>query len=239
MLPRQQLLDLGLAPDLVSLRRQLVAAAERFDFALVNATLIRGDLRSRRAWVEGVDNTPAAYLTAQRDWDDSLRDPVLAALQAGNAQVLYDQSTYVGAGTADLWEAQSPFGYKAGISISMHEPSHLETFIFGMDGPRTLPGEHVDRVRLTAFSQLLAVHARSAMVRLLTPEPTGAPAVDSEELDCLRWAKDGYSVAMVADKLVISNNDVQRRLASAARKLNVRSTPEAVLRCIDGGLIDR
>jgi len=238
MLSQPQLLDIGLAPDLASLQQRLVVGAEELGFGLVAAVLVRGDMRTGHFWGKSIGNTPAAYVEAQRSLDDALRDPVMTALRSGVQPVLYDQATYVDAGVADLWDLQVQFGYRCGVACSMHESSHLETFMLGVDRPDALPKDAVGRVRLTAAVQMLTVHAQAAMQRICTPAPSGSPVLEGEELEVLRWAKDAYTVSQIGDKLLISNVQVRHHQLAAARKLGVSSVPAAVLRCIQGGLID-
>lgn len=239
MLSLQQLQDLGLASDLDSLNRHLVAAAEQLGFGLVLAVLVRGSLDSGRAWVKSIGNTPAGFLEAQHSLDDTLRDPVTSALQRSIQPVVYDQATYVDAGVADLWDAQAPFDYRCGVACSVHESSHAESFMLGIDRSAPVPTDPVERMRLVAGTLMLTVHAQAAMQRLLTPQPSGAPvALDAPELETLRWAKDGYTAQQIGDRLLITSANVQRHQRSAARKLGASSVPGSVLRCIQGGLID-
>lgn len=238
MLPLQQLIDLGLAEDRNSLHRHLERAAADLGFGRFSAVLIRGALGSQNAWLAGIGNTPAEYSAAMNSLDDALRDPVMTALRSSIAPVHYDQALYVGAGVADLWDLQAPYGYRSGVACTVHERSHLEQFMLGIDGEQ-LPKDPVDRMTLTAAVQLLTVYAQSAMQRIHTPAPSGAPpALEDDELETLRWAKDARSFHQIGDKLSISSVHVQRKLHQAARKLGVSSTPAAVLRCIKGGLID-
>lgn len=238
MLSQQQLIELGLAEDLDSLNRHLVGAAEQLGFGLVLAVLIRGTLRSGHAWVKSIGNTPAGFLEAQRSLDDTLRDPVMTALQRGTAPVLYDQAFYAESGAGDLWDAQAPFDYRTGVACVVHEASHAEQFMLGIDRAAALPNDLVGRTRLMANMQLLTVYAQSAMQRICTPAPSGAPVLADDELECLRWAKDAYTVWQIGDKLAISSVQVQRHQRTAARKLGASSVQGAVLRCIEGGLID-
>lgn len=237
MLPLQQLIDLGLAEDRDSLRRQLARAAADLGFGLFSAVLIRGALGSKNAWLAGVGNPPAAYLEAQYSLDDTLRDPVMCSLRSSIAPVLYDQALYVDGGAADLWDLQAAYGYRSGVACTVHEASHLEQFMFGVDGD-ALPNDLVGRVSLTAAIQLLTVYAQSAMQRIFTSAPSGCPVLEDDELEPLRWAKDAYTVHQIGDKLLISSVHVQHKLHQATKKLGVSSVPAAVLRCIEGGLID-
>lgn len=238
MLTQQQLLDLGLAPDKASLRQHLTRAAHELGFGLFSAALIRGDMKSGRAGIEVVSNPPEAYVDAANSLSDALRDPVMTALRRSVQPVLYDQSTYTSAGVADLWDMQSPFGYRCGVASAVHEPSHMESFMLGFDRPDALPADLVGRIRMTAAVQMVTVHALAAMQRLCTPQSSGSPVIDDDELEVLRWAKDAYSVSQIGDKLLISTVEVQHRQRSAARKLGASSVQGAVLRCIEGGLID-
>lgn len=238
MLSQQQLLDIGMSSNLDDLRCSLVRAAEHLDFGLVLAVLIRGSLQSGRAWVKSIGNTPEAFLAAQHSLDDTLRDPVTTALQQGTAPVLYDQEFYVRAGTADLWDAQAPFDYRCGVACSIHEPSHAETFLLGIDRSAPLPIDPVARMRLTANMQLLTVHAQGAMQKILTPSASGAPVLEDDELETLKWARNGFTVCQIGDRVSISTGEVIERQLRAAKKLGVRSVEGAVLRCIQGGLMD-
>jgi hypothetical protein len=237
MLSQQQLLDLGLAPDKASLQRHLTKAAQDLGFGLFSAVLVRGALDTGRAWLEAVGNPPDAYVDATNSLDDTLRDPVMSALRRGVRPVLYDQALYADAGASDLWDLQAPFGYKSGVACVVHESSHLEQFMLGVDGD-ALPKDLVGRMRLTAAVQLLTVHAQAAMQRICTPQPSGSPELDADELACLQWAREGYIVRQVGDKLVMSDVDVIRHQRSAVRKVGASTVSGAILRCIQGGLID-
>jgi LuxR family quorum-sensing transcriptional regulator LasR/LuxR family quorum-sensing system transcriptional regulator CciR len=238
MLSQQQLLDLGLSPDVDTLRSRLTSAAHELGFGLFSAVLIRGAMGSANAWMLGVGNTPDAYVVAQQSLSDALRDPVIRALRSNIVPVLYDQSTYVEAGAVDLWDLQASFGYRCGVACSVHEPSHLEQFLLGFDRPDALPIDPVVRMRLQAAVQMVTLHAQSALQRISTPTPAGSPVLDAGELESLRWAKDGYTAWQVGQRMVISQPEVARRQRSAARKLGASSVQGAVLTCIQGGLID-
>ena len=230
-------MDLGLAEDRDSLRRHLARAVADLGFGLFSAVLIRGALGSKNAWLAGVGNPPAGYLDAHDSLDDTLRDPVMTSLRSRVAPVLYDQALYVDGGAADLWDLQAAYGYRSGIACTVHETSHLEQFMFGVDCD-ALPKGRALRVALTAAVQLLTVYAQSAVQRIFTPAPSSTPVLEDQELEPLRWAKDGYTVHQIGDKLSISSANVQHRLRRATQKLAVNSVPAAVLRCVQGGLID-
>jgi LuxR family transcriptional regulator len=238
MLKYQQFIDIGLSPDEHSLQSRLVTAIEAMGFGLCGGTFIRGRLASGSATVRALGNTPAGFLEASRSLDAGLRDPLLTAMLASPGCFTYDQHLYTSAGAGDLWDNQAAFGYRSGIAISVHESSHLEMFSFGVDGPDELPRDPVARLSLEAQLRLLALHAHEAAKRLWTAAPgVDLNSVTQEEVSALKWARDGVCVWATGEKLVYSNPGLVKAQRSAARTLGT-SGIGAVLRAIDGGLID-
>jgi hypothetical protein len=240
MLSYQDLLDIGLSPDAKTLQDRLVAAVGTLGFGLSAGTLIRGRLASRKASVHSFGNPPAGFVEASKSLDAGLKDPLLTAMMARPGVLTYDQSFYASAGAGEMWENQAPFGYRHGMAVSVHEFSHLEMFCFGVDGPDPLPASPKARLELEGALRVIGLHAREAVLRFATPPGTLDPGqVTKPELEALRWAANAQVVSKRGNMVVITHpgqSDTQRR---AARKLGARSTSQAVLRAIDGGLIDR
>lgn len=237
-LSQDQLLEIGLSADRDTLRCRLAKAVEALGFGLFAGALVRGDMRSGSAWIETVSNTPAGFVEAQRSLDDALRDPVTAALTSSVRPLAYDQSTYVDAGCADLWDAQAPWGYRCGIASAVHQASHAEHFVFGVDRSDPLPSSPGERAVITAQVQALLLHTQAAMQRLYTPAPAAGPDdLERVELEALRWTAAGRTVWQCGNLLSLSEAEVRRVQHSATRKVGASSVPGAVLRCIDGGLI--
>lgn len=238
MLSYQDLVDIGLSPDAQTLQDRLVAAVGQLGFGLSAGALIRGRLASRKASVHSFGNPPPGFIEASKSLDIGLRDPLLTAMMARPGVFTYDQQLYANAGAGELWELQAPFGYRNGMAIAIHEPSHAEVFFFGVDSPDALPSDQAERRRLEGTLRVMALHAQSAALRLHTPAgATDLNAVTKDEIESLRWAADGQSVWMTGDKVVITNRGAAQ--ARATSKLGACSTPMAVLRAIEGGLIDR
>jgi DNA-binding CsgD family transcriptional regulator len=86
---------------------------------------------------------------------------------------------------------------------------------------------------------LICAHAQAAAQRLYFPVAGAAPTLDKQEAEALQWAADGVSVWVTGDKMRISNHGVDQLLAAAQRKLGAPTRPAAVLRAIEGGLIER
>lgn len=230
------LLELGSAPDAAALQSCLVRVAAELGYGLSGGSLIRGRLASGQAKVHFWGNHPEAFLEASKSLDNALRDPLMARLQAAPGCVAYDQQLYTGSGCADLWDLQAPFGYRAGLAVALHESSHAETFIFGVDGDALPSGPHA-RQRLEIDLRLVALHAQAAALRIFFPDTAAAEALTGDEAEMLRWAADGRSVWLTAEKMCVTPADVQRLQGSALRKLGARSVTMAVLRAIERGFI--
>lgn len=238
MLSHQDLLDIGLSPDAATLQARMVAAANALGFGLTGGALIRGRLQSRKASVHSFGNQPEQFVEASRSLDISIADPLMQAMQARPGCFVYDQAFYALAGAGELWELQAPFGYRHGMAISIHEPSHAETFCFGFDGLDAIPGDQRHRLRLEGAIRLIGLHAHSASRRLHTPAATvDLNALSADEVEALRWAADGQSVWLNGEQTVYTNRG--QAVASATSKLGASTSTQAVLRAIEGGLIDR
>lgn len=233
----QQLIDVGLSADREALTRRLVVLAESMGFGLTAGVLIRGRYGSPNALVESFGNTPAAFIEASCSLEIGLRDPLLTRHLQGPGHMTYGQSLYVEAGATDIWDLISTFGYRHGISVSFHAPSHAEAFIFGVDRPDALP-EGPELLRLQAILQVVALHAQEALGRLIQAPPTyGAPAeLTRKERDALQRVATVYTKRK---GLVVISQYASPDLQRAIQKLQAPSLPRAVLRAIDGGLIER
>lgn len=237
MLHYQDVLDIGLSPDAATLQQRLVAAAAALGFGLSGGALIRGRLGFGK--VHPLGNPPEGFSETQRSLELATQDPLMTAMLAADGCHTYDQALYHRAGLHDLWDVMSSFGYRHGMAISIHEPSHLEMFSFGVDGPDALPQQARARQELEGSLRLLTMYAHEAAKRIWTP----APAVDlnaltPREVESLRWTADAVSIWHTRGMSVISRPG-RPEAQSAARKLGAQSGQQAVLRAIEGGLIDR
>ena len=193
MLDSQLLASIGEAPDLDTLTKRVLLAANELGFGLVSGVLIQGRFGSLGAAIQSFGNPPQAYRESSNSLADGLRDPVLAKLLAAPGFTCYGQSTYVQAGVADLWDLQSAFGYRQGIAVSHHAPGHGEAFLFGMDGPDRLPEDPAMQMRLHAVMQLLSLQARRCVERIVRPIVSATPVEWSGRVreDALRFAARG------------------------------------------------
>jgi hypothetical protein len=233
----QDLLDIGLSPDAETLQARLVAAVGALGFGICGGTMIRGRLASGKAMVNSFGNPPDGFYDAFKSLELGARDPLLTAMQAKAGWHEYSQDFYVGAGAGELWEVIAPFGYRSGMAVSVHEHSHAEMFCFGVDSPDPITDNKTERLRLQGHLGLLAQHAHAACRRLHTPAPASdLNAVTKAEVEALRWAADAQAVWLTRGKVVIANPGLAQR--QAVRKLGATSAPMAILRAIEGGLIE-
>lgn len=236
MLDYQDLLDIGSAPDAETLQARLIAAVGELGFGLCGGMLVRG--RIAKPNIHSFGNPPEGFADIFKSTDFATRDPFVAAMQGGQGCHVYDQTFYVNAGAGELWEHISAYGYRHGMAIAAHEVSHAEMFCFGVDSPDPLPQDKGARFQLQGYLQLISQHAHAASKRLHTPPPTvDLNAVTKEEVESLRWAADAQSVWLTRGKVVISN--LGRTQQQASTKLGASSKSMAVLRAIEGGLLDR
>lgn len=232
----QQLIDVGLSPDRETLTHRLVVLAESMGFGLASGVLIRGRFGSPNALIESFGNTPAAFSEASRSLEKALRDPLLTRHLQRPGHMTYGQALYVEAGATDLWDIQSAFGYRHGVSVSFHAPARAEAFVFGFDRPDALP-EGPELLHMQATLQMIAMHAQEAMGRLVLTAPQEAPVeLTRQERAALQRVATVYTKR---GGLVSVSQCASPDLQGAIRKLQAPNLPRAVVRAIDGGLIER
>lgn len=231
--------EISQAPDRESFERRLVGFANEMDFELISAALVV-DGPGRDSVFVMLGNTPQAFANAARDVDASRRDPVLRRMKGMGAPFVYDQSTYVDDGAADLWEEQAVFGYRTGVSMALHLPGGRH-FLMGVDRARDLPTDDDRITRMMADLQLLAIHAQDAAVRLLLDEAQrrlDLPRLTAREREVLRWTSEGKSAWEVSVILGMSEHTVNFHLRNLMAKLDVTSKHQAVLKAMSLGLIE-
>lgn len=238
MVDYQQLLDVGLSPDRETLTRRLVALAESMDFGLTAGVLIRGRFGSASAQIDSFGNQPAGFGEASRSLEKGLRDPLLTHHLARPGHMTYGQGLYVNAGATDLWDVQSSFGYRYGLSVSLHAPTHAEAFVYGVDRPDPLP-DGPELLRLQSIVQMIAMHAREAMERIVN---ASAPPGVRQQLT----AKEVQALQRVTATVYARRGGLLRvsqitspELQIAMHKLGAQDLPTAVLRAVDEDLVER
>ena len=234
----QTFLDVSQSPDLEAFEKGLLQFGGELGFGMVSATLI-SELPDATTAIRTLHNAPPGYsekLTA--DGDDSRRDPALRLVKRVNTPFFYDQSFYVDAGAADLWEEQAMYGFKTGIAVSLRTQGNTQ-FLLGFDRGEPLPTQDERRTRLLADLMLVAVHAQDAACRLLQPgKPSGsAPVLTKRELEILKWTAAGKTAWEVSRLLGISVHTVTYHMRRILAKLDASNKHKAVLNAMAQGII--
>lgn len=234
----QLLIDVGLSDDFASFERRLVSTADALGFPIISGVLMRGRLTDADVQITSLGNTPAGFVEVAKDLGEARRDPVMTRLMHQSAPVVYDQSTYVEAGAGEIWEAQSPYGYKTGIAVKLHLPGDKH-FLLGVDREEALPTSGAPLMQLVAGLQLLAAHALTTADRLLSPRIGSGelPRLTRREIDVLSWTSQGKTAWEVSVILGMSEKTVNFHLGNAMRKLQVNSKHQAVLKCVAAGIL--
>ncbi|MFY9513104.1 MAG: autoinducer binding domain-containing protein [Rubrivivax sp.] len=218
-------------------RDEVVRFTQRLGFQTVSAmTVIDRGLGQSDFII--VDNTPQNYVEPYADPEAIRRDPVMQHCKRQSVPIIWNQSTYVERGAADLWEQQAGFGYRTGIAMALHLPEGRH-FLLGVDRDQALPNDPSELQRLVADLQLFAVHAQDAAVRLLVPvalQPE-RPALTPRELEALRWTMDGKTAWEVGSIMGISERTAVLHVNNAMHKLGAVNKHQAVLKALRLGLI--
>jgi DNA-binding CsgD family transcriptional regulator len=234
----QDLIEIGQSADLPSFERSLVRLAGELDFSLVCGTLVVEQPGDEPLFVS-VGNVPRDFADSFADPADSKRDPLLKQLKRLSVPVMYDQTTYVNSGAADLWEQQARYGYHTGVAVALHLPNHVH-FVLGVDRRDALPRDDTQLTRLMGDLQLVAVHAQDAAIRLLRRDRPVAPEeqeLTPRELEVLKLTMEGLTAAQISDRLAISVPTVNFHMRNLREKLGAHSKHQAVLRALRRGLL--
>lgn len=234
----QDFLDVSASTDYRTLERRLVGFAEALGFGRVSATAVTVGAAGKTRF-DFVGNTPDAYVTAFSERDLGRRCPVMQWLRTSHCPLTYDQSTYVQAGAADLWEQQAPFGYRFGVAAALHLPGGRH-YAIGMDRDEPLPAGDEERTRLMADLMLLASLTMDTAFATLVDSDTDTrrlPKLTAREMEILKWTLEGKSSWVVGEILHLGQGTVNFHLRNAMRKLDASSKHVAAMRALRMGLI--
>lgn len=231
--------DLGLAADAASYKKTLLQLTAELGFERMNATLRLGDAAGRKVANAIVDNTPDSIKGITLDPAAALRDPCFLRQMKSPLPFVYDQQFYIDGDAGDMWDVFSPFGYKTGISLSLHLPGNKH-FLLSLDrhDPMSRDGEVV--ARQLADAHLMAVYANAAADRIFNlerrPAPR-APRLTPREVEALRWCMAGKSSWEIGQILALSENTVNFHVKNAVRKLDAVNRRDAVVKGMALGIL--
>ncbi len=194
----------------------------------------------RRLW--SVNNTPSAYCEPYNDAVLAKSDPVVQHFKRSSLPKVYDQDTYADAGAGQVWEQQAPFGYAFGVATALHLP-RFRHVLFGVDTHHRPISSRSELTDVVAKVQLFATFIQTAALSICDdtiacPEQAGKSAhLSPREHECLQWAAEGKTAWETGAILSIAEGSVAKILASAIRKLECATKPQAVVRALRLGLI--
>ena len=186
-----------------------------------------------------VGHTPEQFVWHYESKAIGKRDPVMRRLKKFAAPFIYDQATYVNENAGDLWEVQARYGYKTGITMSLHLPDR-QHFVLGVDREQPLPRDELVLTRMMADFHLLAAHVQLASQRLLAPKTGDVPSrplLTAREIEILKWTNEGKSAWAVGRILSISEHTVNFHVQKLLTKLAVSSKYQAAAKARTLGLI--
>lgn len=236
-----EMLTVAVAQDLGALEDSIQRYTHGAGFDRYGLIVIHDDLSSESSCVVlgGLNNTPSEYLDEWADPEAGRRDPVMQQSKHTAAPIVYGQDTYVRAGLVEKWERQAPYGYANGICSTYHLPQSLHVF-FGIDRCTALPASRIELATIVARCHLFGSFVQCAALSLFPVEPlVGRSAIrlSPREHECLQWAAEGKTAWETGMILSIAEGSVAKVLASAIRKLDCASKPQAVVKALRLGLI--
>lgn len=219
------------------LESELVRFTQQLEFQTFAAMAVIDHFVGESEFIN-IDNTPSSYRDTFNDHHGGKKDPVMQHCKTKSVPIIWDQSTYVNAGQADLWEHQARFGYRYGITLALHMPEGRH-FVLGVDRDKPLPKDPAEVTRMVASLQLFAVHAQEAALRVMAPSTSvaGLPSLTPRELETLRWTMEGKTAWEVASLLGISERTAVLHANNAMHKLGCVNKHQAVLKALKLGLI--
>lgn len=235
----QDFLEVSASTDGATLQQRLIKFSEALGFGRVSAVAACPDSPGTTQF-RGVSNTPDAFFEAYASLGKGRRCPVMQSLRTGQRPATYDQSTFVTAGAADLWEEQAPFGYRCGVAVALHLPGNRH-FLVGVDRDEPLPANDEQCVRLMGDVLLLAswtVDVAFAILMDTNPGGDKPSRLTQRELEILKWTLGGKSSWVVGEILHLGEGTVNFHIRNAMRKLDAPSKHVAAMRAAQMGLID-
>lgn len=227
----EELIDVTEVSDL-----QTAAAkwCDRFSFDLFSAIWVSPEGAGSHSFVF-FHNSPA-------EWDffvpkDSLRDPVLNHIKSHSSPIAYSRKTYEAAGAVDLWEKQSPFGYKHGVANACHLGSGAH-FAIGFDRETRLPSraetlrymlvelQHLTVCMCEALNQLSQIekaqrHAVESAGARIRDDAKKISSLSSMEMQCLELHLCGFSSRKISSELCITDAAADFHLREIMRKVGL------------------
>lgn len=189
------------------------------------------------------DSLPTGYLTTKESENLLLSDEFIQAGLTESAPFLWDDSSIIASRLVDLspdakrsLEIDWSFAVTTGVTIPMQFAGGLGTAAMGCHAAgmswaefRGVWDEYGNTITgiSNAFDAVLRQDHRDAILPL-----------NAEERECLLWLSAGLKQKQIADRLLLTDKQVEKRLTTARSKLRATSTIQAMVIALTFGLID-
>jgi len=227
------------ATDLKTFEAHLLRFAHSLGFGIISGTLITEAVDSPLVSLP-FGNIPEAFRCVWESDERGRRDPVMHRLKRLRTPFVYDQTMYVDAGSADIWEAQAQYGFKTGIALRLDAGPGTH-FLIGVDRDGPIREDGSELTRMTADLHLFAAYAQVAALRLLSPPSHGSfhelPSLTARQHEILKWTSDGKSAWAVAQIINTSEHNVNYHLRSIMKKFGAASKHQAAAKARALGLL--
>lgn len=174
-----------------------------------------------------VHNAPEAYLEQCTDPELSRADPTYQHITTKTLPLIYDGDTYARSGAGDLYDAQSPFGYKAGIAVTML--INGSRMCFGFDRSEKLPKDADRLAFLVSQAATVAAYAQHSYDLIASPDKL-PPGITPERLQILRLIAEGKSDPVIGELCGISKHTVNFHVRKIFEAFGVASRAQAILK---------
>ena len=227
------------ATSVEDFRGQLVRYAHQAGFEFVGGMLVIDHDGGRSDFIN-VDNMPEAYRNGAGCLASNYRrDPLMQHCKRSSLPIVWDQSTYVRDGAADLWEDQAAYGYRSGMAVTLHLPLGIH-FMMGLDSNRDGQISDPELRARVADLQLYATHACETAQRLFgvhKPEHDPMCALSTREVEALKWTMEGKTAWEVGMLLNVAERTANKHLQNAMQKLDALTKHQAALKALRLGLL--
>lgn len=215
----------------------LLRCTRQLEFETFSAMTVVDRLQGEPEFTN-IDNTPAGYCDTFLEPHGGKKDPVMQHCKTRSVPIAWDQSTYVRAERAELWEHQAQHGYRCGVTVAMHLPAGRH-FVLGLDRRQDLPKDPRKVDAILAELLMFAVHAHEATTRIVALESPAVPdaSLTRRELETLRWTLDGKTAWEIGRILSIAEDTVARHAYNATQKLGCANKHHAAVKALRLGMI--
>ncbi len=222
------LLDLLNVRDVAGYKSCIARFAQRIGFRTVDALTVldRGPGQSEFICVDNIGDPGWGAL----DPGLGKRCPVMQHCRRSSYPIAWGAANYRDPALTDLYDLVASMGLRSGVSVASHFPDGRH-FAFCV---HTDAGPAVDDRQL-AFAlpklELYAVYALDAAFRLLLPpERSNVGELVARDIEALRYALDGWSGRMLADRFNMADAACRDWLGRVAAKLDCGNVRQAALK---------